>query len=70
MVDGYLGLARSQHPQPQLGAQRPRVDTLLHLFGPWLFPAALLDTEYSGLASTSTHSDQSFSSGQMGVNEK
>ena len=67
MVDGYLGLARAQHPQPQLGAQRPRVNTLLHLFGPWLFPAALLDTEYSGLASTSTHSDQSFSAGQMRV---
>ena len=46
MVQAFLGLSRGGVAHPA----RPRTDPLLHLFAFALFPAALVDTEYSGLA--------------------
>ena len=47
MVDGYLGI--SDRDSPCYSPLRPRVSTLLHLFGGWLFQASLLGTPFSGL---------------------
>ena len=60
MVFGYLGYKREDS---SMSSSRPRVNTILHLFGSWLFQAALLDTEYSGWPSPSS-SDPSFKSGR------
>ena len=57
-VFGYLGYKREDS---SMSSSRPRVNTILHLFGSWLFQAALLDTEYSGWPSSS---DSSFKSGR------
>ena len=55
LVNGYLGISSStissstsSSTSATLPSKRPRCNTLLHMFGSWLFQAALLDTEFSG----------------------
>ena len=62
MVDGYLGITRTS-TQHNLAPKRPRVNTLLHLFGPWLFQAALVNTPLSG-ACHGTQPQPGFSAGR------
>ena len=62
MVDGYLGIIRTS-PHQTMASKRPQVNTLLHLFGPWLFQAALVNTQLSG-ASQGNPAQGEFSAGR------
>ena len=54
IVDGYLGISSRPSGQHCLSPRRPRVSTLLHMLGPWLYQASLLDTPFSGLTEQSS----------------
>jgi len=47
MVDAYLGFDRFSTPF-EFSPLRPRCNSVLHLFGPWLFQAALFGTKFDG----------------------
>lgn len=61
LVDGYLG-TDIQGSRMTFSPQRTRVNTILHMFGSWLFQAALLGTPYSGFQQTGQ--DNSFNDGR------
>ena len=62
MVDGYLGIMRTDMNHT-LSLKRPKVNTILHLFGPWLFQAALVNSDFSG-ATPSIKFESGFNSGR------
>lgn len=49
MVDAYLGCERSSHPL-EFSPLRSKCNSILHLFGPWLFQAALVGTKVDGFS--------------------
>eukprot|EP00092_Neocalanus_flemingeri_P015318 GFUD01016568.1.p1 GENE.GFUD01016568.1~~GFUD01016568.1.p1 ORF type:complete len:1245 (+),score=319.51 GFUD01016568.1:47-3781(+) len=63
MVQAYLGFDRSAAPI-QFSPLRPRCNSILHLFGPWLFQAALFGTKFDGFSSTTSDFDEKYGGGR------
>jgi len=61
MVDAYLGCDRSALPL-EFSPLRSRCNSILHMFGPWLFQAALLGTTVDGF--TNNNSSDKFFEGR------
>jgi len=59
MVDAYLGCDRSALPL-EFSPLRSRCNSILHMFGPWLFQAALLGTSVDGFTNNNNSSDKFF----------